>query len=58
MHNILDYLSDRQRPWAQAILRRAYQKHRREDRSAPNVKRWRGGQMMLVGGWPLVSSKP
>jgi putative transposase len=23
--NILDYLSDRQRPWAQAILRRAYQ---------------------------------
>jgi putative transposase len=25
MRNILEYLSDRQRPWAQAILRRAYQ---------------------------------
>src|SRR5687768_8871887 len=25
MRNILDYLNDRQRPWAQAILRRAYQ---------------------------------
>src|SRR5437879_3666673 len=25
MRNILDYLSDRERPWAQAILRRAYQ---------------------------------
>jgi transposase-like protein len=25
MRNILEYLNDRQRPWAQAILRRAYQ---------------------------------
>ena len=25
MRNILEYLTDRQRPWAQAILRRAYQ---------------------------------
>ena len=25
MRNILDYLNDRQRPWAQTILRRAYQ---------------------------------
>jgi len=25
MRNVLDYLNDRQRPWAQAILRRAYQ---------------------------------
>ena len=25
MRNILEYLNDRQRPWAQVILRRAYQ---------------------------------
>jgi hypothetical protein len=25
MRNVLEYLSDRDRPWAQAILRRAYQ---------------------------------
>ena len=31
--NILEYLNDRQRPWAQAILRRAYQSRRCEDRS-------------------------
>jgi putative transposase len=31
MRNVLEYLSDRDRPWAQAILRRAYQ--------APDVKK-------------------
>ena len=32
--NILEYLSDRDRPWAQAILRRAYQATDRSSRSA------------------------
>ena len=38
MRNILDYLNDRQRPWAQAILRRAYQSTEVEDRST--AARW------------------
>ena len=42
LRNILDHLPERQRPWVQAIVRRAYQA------SAHPLKTWRGSSTDLA----------